>query len=112
MFYLSFILALLVSISSTFFCVVSGAGVVLDLLGACSVILLVIGTSLSPSALKQGSILSMVGVGACALVVLVSIAELIHAIPLDSNQDRCHSSTFRSSSLVYLYCTSPLFGAG
>ncbi len=81
MFYLSFIFALLMSISSTFFCVAAGEGAVLDLLGACSVILLIIGTLLSSSALKLGSVLSMFGVGACTVLVLLGITELIRAIP-------------------------------
>ena len=81
MFYLSFIVALLVSLSSTLFCVSSGAGAILDLLGACSSLLLVGGAAISPSSLKRGSLVSLLGVGACALVLLVITGELIHAIP-------------------------------
>ena len=81
MFYLSFIFALPVSIATTCFCVISGAGTLLDLLAVLSAFLLLVGTLLSTSALKRGSVLSILGISACGIVLLWSIAELVHAIP-------------------------------
>ncbi len=81
MFFVSFSFAVLVSIATTGFLVISGAGAILDLLAICSVFLLLLGTFLSTSALRRGSVLSITGIGVCAIVLLVCIAELLHAIP-------------------------------
>lgn len=81
LFFVSFSFAVVVSIATTCLCVISGAGAILDLLAVCSVFLLLLGTFLSTSALQRGSVLSMTGIGACAIVLLVCIAELLHAIP-------------------------------
>jgi hypothetical protein len=93
-FYRSFIVALLVSLSSTLFCVISGAGAILDLLGACSSILLVGGAVISPWSLKRGNLISLLGVGACALVLLVIAGELIDAIPFNRQP--------RQAAMIYI----------
>ena len=77
MFYLSSVGALFVSALATLFYVAAGAGFVLDLLGACSVGLLLSGVLLNVSNAKLGCKLSALGAGVSAIVVLFGIAEVV-----------------------------------